>query len=273
MRYVRLWIGLWLVIGVSFAVLGYYGREIYRQAPPIPERVMTTEGLVLFTGEDILDGQNVWQSLGGQQLGSIWGHGAYVAPDWSADWLHRECMYLLEHWSREEHQQAFAQQPADVQSQLKARLRQEIRTNTFDPQTKELYLSPLRAEAIDALGRYYAAIFGEAQEFPADIAWLADGGMTPGELRSAYAIPARTVRDAERQRKLNIFFFWAAWACGTERAAKPQAAFAAGFAPTTPAITYTNNWPAEALIDNRPSGSIVVWSVLSFVLLLAGIGA
>ncbi len=109
MKYMRLWIGLWLVIGVSFAVLGYYGREIYRQAPPIPEQVVTTEGQVLFTGEDILDGQNVWQSLGGQQLGSIWGHGAYVAPDWSADWLHRECLYLLENWSRAEHQQAFAQ--------------------------------------------------------------------------------------------------------------------------------------------------------------------
>ncbi len=273
MKYMRLWIGLWLVIGVSFAVLGYYGREIYRQAPPIPEQVVTTEGQVLFTGEDILDGQNVWQSLGGQQLGSIWGHGAYVAPDWSADWLHRECLYLLENWSRAEHQQAFAQLPADVQSQLKARLRHEIRTNTFDPESNKLLLSPLRAEAIDALGRYYAAIFGDAQEFPADIAWLADGGMTPGELRNAYAIPARTVRDAERQQKLNTFFFWAAWACGTERPAKPQAAAAAGLAPTTPAITYTNNWPAESLIDNRPSGSIVVWSVLSFVLLLAGIGA
>lgn len=99
-------------------MLGYYGREIYRQAPPIPERVMTTEGLVLFPGEGILDGQNVWQSLGGQQLGSIWGHGAYGAPDWSADWLHRECMYLLEHWSREEHGLWYARSADFLQSGL-----------------------------------------------------------------------------------------------------------------------------------------------------------
>ena len=60
-------------------------------------------GEVLFTGQDIRDGQNVWQSLGGQELGSIWGHGAYVAPDWSADWLHRECVWLLNHWSEKDH--------------------------------------------------------------------------------------------------------------------------------------------------------------------------
>ncbi len=273
MKYWRLWLGLWLVIGVSFSVLGYYGREIYRQAPPIPEQVVTPDGRLLFTGEDILDGQNVWQSVGGQQLGSIWGHGAYVAPDWSADWLHRECLWLLEHWSREEHQRSFPQLPADVQSQLKARLRQEIRTNTFDPQTKQLRISPLRAQAIDSLGRYYAAIFANAEEFPDDIAGLADGGMTPGELRNAYAIAEHTIRDPERQRKLNAFFFWTAWACGTERPGQHHGITSTDASSVTPAVTYTNNWPAEALIENRPSGAIVVWSVLSFVLLLAGIGA
>ena len=273
MKYWRLWLGLWLVIGVSFSVLGYYGREIYRQAPPIPEQVVTPDGRLLFTGEDILDGQNVWQSVGGQQLGSIWGHGAYVAPDWSADWLHRECLWLLEHWSREEHQRSFPQLPADVQSQLKARLRQEIRTNTFDPQTKQLRISPLRAQAIDSLGRYYAAIFANAEEFPDDIAGLADGGMTPGELRNAYAIAEHTIRDPERQRKLNAFFFWTAWACGTERPGQHHGITSTDASSVTPAVTYTNNWPAESLIENRPSGAIVVWSVLSFVLLLAGIGA
>ena len=85
MQYKHLWIAFTVVIVVSFAVLGYYGGEIYRQAPPVPDEVVTTSGDALFTGQDIKDGQNVWQSMGGQQLGSIWGHGAYVAPDWSAD--------------------------------------------------------------------------------------------------------------------------------------------------------------------------------------------
>ncbi len=96
MNYKRLWIGFALVNIVSFAILGYYGNEIYRKAPPIPQDVSDANGHVLFTGQDIKDGQNVWQSIGGQELGSIWGHGAYVAPDWSADWLHREAIWLLD---------------------------------------------------------------------------------------------------------------------------------------------------------------------------------
>ena len=48
-------------------------------------------------GEEIQRGQAVWQSTGGMQQGSIWGHGGYVAPDWSADWLHREAIALRGH--------------------------------------------------------------------------------------------------------------------------------------------------------------------------------
>lgn len=92
MRYTKLWVSLALVILLSFAVLGYYGGKIYQVMPPIPQRVVTTTGTVLFTGDDIREGQNVWQSIGGHAIGSVWGHGAYVAPDWTADWLHRECM-------------------------------------------------------------------------------------------------------------------------------------------------------------------------------------
>ncbi len=272
MGYKRLWLGLWAVIGVSFAVLGYYGREIYRQAPPIPAQVATVEGKVLFTGQDIRDGQNVWQSLGGQEVGSIWGHGAYVAPDWSADWLHRECIWLLNHWSQRQHGRLYQDLPAADQAQLRSRLRDEIRTNTFDAAKDQILVSSDRAAAINAIGRYYGAIFGDAEEFPADVAALADGGMSPAELRDAYAIAKSTIRNPERQRLLNSFLFWAAWACGTERPAGLNSSSAAAMASVAPPITYTNNWPAEPLIENRPSGAIVVWSVISFVLLLAGIG-
>lgn len=82
--YLKLWSAFAVIVVASFAVLGYYGVEIYRQAPPIPAGVAEADGAVLFTGQDIRDGQNVWQSMGGQEVGSIWGHGAYVAPDWSA---------------------------------------------------------------------------------------------------------------------------------------------------------------------------------------------
>jgi len=93
----------WIVLGasllVAFSILGFFGREVYRQAPPLPERVVTREGATLMTRDSILTGQQVWQSTGGQQMGSIWGHGAYQAPDWSADWLHREAEALLAGWA------------------------------------------------------------------------------------------------------------------------------------------------------------------------------
>jgi len=44
MRNGKLWTALVAVIGGSFFVLGYYGSEIHRQAPPVPGRVVTTDG-------------------------------------------------------------------------------------------------------------------------------------------------------------------------------------------------------------------------------------
>src|SRR6266498_1847818 len=103
MKNTRLWLIFILVLVASFATLGYFGHEIYIQAPPIPEKVINQDGKVLFTSEDIKDGQNVWQSMGGQEVGTIWGHGAYVAPDWSADWLHREAMFIVDYWATKEY--------------------------------------------------------------------------------------------------------------------------------------------------------------------------
>ncbi len=273
MKYGRLWASFALVIIASFAVLGYYGAEIYRQAPPIPDAVVSRSGEQLFTGQDIRDGQNVWQSIGGQQLGSIWGHGAYVAPDWSADWLHRECLWLLQHWAQRDYGLRFADLPAEEQAVLRVRLQKEMRTNTYDPATGTLKLSDDRVAAVRAISRYYAALFGDADAFPDDLSALADGGHSPRELRNAYAMPANTVRDDQRMRQLNAFFFWASWACGTQRPASDARFSTDSSRPLAGLpVTYTNNWPAEALIGNTPSGPVVVWSVISFVLLLAGIG-
>ncbi|HEY3364918.1 MAG TPA: nitric-oxide reductase large subunit [Symbiobacteriaceae bacterium] len=245
MRYTKLWTALILVIVLSFSVLGYFGRQIYHLAPPIPNRVVTPDGVVLFTGQEIKDGQNVWQSMGGQEMGTVWGHGAYVAPDWSADWLHRELTFMLDRLARDGFAKDYAGLPDDVQAAVRARLKKAIRTNTFNPQTGDLTVSPNRAAAIAAVGAHYAGLFGHDPKLDA--------------LRNAYAVNADTIKDPARQAAMNAFFFWASWACATDRPGSD--------------VTYTNNWPAEALIDNVPTGQIVVWSVISFVLLLAGIGA
>ena len=63
---------------VMFGILLFMRREIYQQAPPIPEFVSTASGETLFTRHDIETGQNVWQSIGGMEQGSIWGPGGYL---------------------------------------------------------------------------------------------------------------------------------------------------------------------------------------------------
>eukprot|EP00929_Paragymnodinium_shiwhaense_P010999 TRINITY_DN11618_c0_g1_i1.p2 TRINITY_DN11618_c0_g1~~TRINITY_DN11618_c0_g1_i1.p2 ORF type:complete len:141 (-),score=37.53 TRINITY_DN11618_c0_g1_i1:1207-1629(-) len=99
------WLAVFMVFIFGFTVMGYTGWQIYRQAPPIPTfRVKGKDGgHVLFSSEDVLTGQEVWQSTGGQQVGSIWGHGALQAPDWSADWLHREAEATIEAMGDEAH--------------------------------------------------------------------------------------------------------------------------------------------------------------------------
>ena len=238
MSYRKLWIAFLLVIVVSFAVLGGVGIHILHSAPPIPAQVVTTDGQVLFSGSTIQDGQNVWQSIGGQEIGTIWGHGSYVAPDWTADWLHRECVFILDTWAKETGAPNYSSLPLEQQAALRERLRLTMRQNTYDPATGNVTVDPVRGAAFVALNRYYADVFGNG--------------------RNAYAIPKGALSDPDQQREMATFFWWTAWAASTNR-------------PGTD-VSYTQNWPHEPLIGNQPTGSAVVWSVVSFVLLLAGVG-
>jgi nitric oxide reductase subunit B len=245
MNYRKLWISLAVVMIASFAVLLYYGNDLYHKMPPIPEKVVAADGAVLFTKQEILDGQNVWQSAGGQQMGSVWGHGAYVAPDWSADWLHREAVWLLEHLAVTEFGRSYDELAAPEQAALRAKLQAEIRTNTYNPETGELTVSNARAAAIRAVAEHYKLLFSDAPEL--------------AELREAYAIPGNVLRDPERRHVMTGFFFWAAWACAANRPGET--------------ISYTQNWPPEPLVANVPTSASIIWSVISFFLLLAGVGA
>jgi nitric oxide reductase subunit B len=240
----RLWVAFGLVVGGSFAVLGFFGAEIYRQAPPIPERIVATDGTLVATGQDIRDGQNVWQSTGGQELGTVWGHGSYVAPDWTADWLHREAVFILDRWATGESDVSFDDLDAERQAALKARLAKELRSNTYDAETDALLISTVRAEAYASNADYYSGLFGGDPDLRA--------------LREAYAMKAVTVSDPERLDKLSAFFFWASWACVTER---PDST-----------ITYTNNWPPDELVGNRATPSLILWTGFSVILLIGGIG-
>lgn len=198
----KLWVSLILVMVLSFLVLGYFGYDLYHKAPPIPARVVTADGTVLFTGQDIMDGQNVWQSTGGQQNGTVWGHGSYVAPDWSADFLHRECVWLLDHWGQADFGKPYAELDLEHQGALRARLKAEIRTNTHHPETGDIVVSAVRAQAIQAVRAHYETLYSDDPAL--------------GELREAYALPNNVLRDDDRRKLLSAFYFWAAWGSRNE---------------------------------------------------------
>ncbi|HOV86294.1 MAG TPA: hypothetical protein PLM79_08020 [Syntrophobacteraceae bacterium] len=154
-----LWITVGLVIFAAFFVLGWFGREVYRNVPPIPERVATHSGEILLTREDILRGRQGWQSIGGHQVGSIWGHGAYQAPDWSADWLHREATALREITNLELYGRSFGELSA-AGAAVGEQVKVALRTNTYDPSSGTLEASRERARAMAETAGHFRALFG-----------------------------------------------------------------------------------------------------------------
>ena len=241
----KLWYALAAVILLSFGVLGFFGLEIFRTMPPFPTKVVTTDGTTLFEGQDIKDGQNVWQSIGGQTVGSVWGHGAYIAPDWSADYLHREAELLLKKLAERDGLD-YASLPAAEQAKYQVLLREEVRKNTFDEATGVITYSPLRAEVAHELGAYYAKLF------------LGDNSPEFVKLRSAYALRAKSIEDPRKMEQMSAFFAWASWVCVTNR-------------PGTD-VSYTNNWPHDPTIGNIAPTSLHLWSGFSVLMLLTCVG-
>ena len=239
----RYWISLVVVLTTTFTILGFFGSEVYRKAPPLIDEMKTVSGQILYTKEDILTGQQVWQSIGGQQLGSIWGHGAYQAPDWTADWLHRELKAYEEIYAQEK----FGKSPETLSVAEKAVTKAALLEDYRQVQhTKtEVTVSDIRSRAFEKTKLYYMSLFSNSPELR--------------DTRRAYAIHEEVLPSVEKRGKMMAFFHWTTWAASTNRPGTNH--------------TYTNNWPHEPMIDNVPTTENIWWSVLSVILLLTGIGA
>ncbi len=233
---------LWLIFGfitiLSFGTLLWIGTEIFREAPPIPVQVVTTDGTVLIDADEISKGQNVWQALGGMQIGSIWGHGSYIAPDWTADYLHREAEFVLDDLANKEYSQNYNALDLEKQALIKQRMKALVRTNNYDPATGKLTIEPVRAEAFQQNLKHYSEIFTNGNK--------------------EYAIQKNAQSDPEKLRLMTSFFFWTSWASAANR-------------PNN-TISYTSNFPSEPLVDNVPTGSTIIWTGVSVIVLIAGLG-
>ncbi|HTM84566.1 MAG TPA: nitric-oxide reductase large subunit, partial [Mycobacterium sp.] len=215
-----------LVMIFGFFVMGILAYRTYTASMPLPEKVVSESGQTLFTEADITRGQQIFQARGLMEYGSVLGHGAYLGPDYTADYLRMSTDNVAEQF-----REAGANDPRD-------RVVSEFRTNRYDPDTKTLVFTDMQTRAFTDIQAHYAAYFGEDS--------------------TKYGLLPKMITDETQIRDLTAFFAWTAWAAAAERPGHDY--------------SYTNNWPAEQRVDNGPTASIVVWSALSLIALLGGIG-
>lgn len=215
-----------IVMIFGFTVMGILTYRTYTGEPPIPARVTDTAGHVLFTRSDVLAGQGVFLRNGLMEYGSIFGHGAYLGPDFTADYLHRAALSVIEFYG------------GDSSDRAKAQTITDFKNNRFNSSADVLIYTSAQVHAFEQLRSYYGEFFGEAT--------------------TKYGLRPDAIQDPEQIRQLTAFFSWSAW---TASALRPGQQY-----------SYTNNWPPEPLVENRATADTIVWSVLSLIALLGGIG-
>ena len=225
-----------VTFALGFAVLVLLTFAAYQNAPPIPERVVDPAGTIVFTGTDVRNGQDVFLKYGLMDNGTIWGHGGYLGPDFSAVVLHDWALALAQQGARARYSMDYAELAAEERAVVDAEVAHLLKTNRYDPQTRLLTVLPAGAETFQAeIGRW-KGYFHDPR---------GNGGL-----------PANLISDPQQLHDLTAFFTWAAWASVAER-------------PGT-GHSYTNNFPYDALAGNRPAGAALLWTAISFIFLLGG---
>jgi nitric oxide reductase subunit B len=236
----RWWIrGMLIVMAVGFTGLIAITLLAYRNAPPIPARVVDAQGVTLFTGDDVSEGQAIFLKYGLMDNGSIWGHGAYIGPDYSAQALHRMGEDTTEAIARQQFGQSLASLPHVQQVAVRAEAIVELKTNRYDASTATLHLTAPETAAYRQQISYWTEYFRDSSR---------NGGLK-----------ADLITDPTELRQFSAFVTWAAW---VSVAARPGEDY-----------SYTNNFPYDPSVGNQPTPGAVLWSALSLVVLLAGIAA
>jgi nitric oxide reductase subunit B len=229
--------GVIIILLFGFTVLIWLAARTYTDAPPIPGKVIDRSGATVFTRTDILAGQEVFLRYALMENGTIWGHGAYLGPDFSAAYLHDLSIEAGDLLSR---QRSIGRDPSDGErSVVAAEVQQLLKANRYNPDTDTL-------------------VFTEAEKSSFQKQIMKWAGYFSGPKESA-GLPARYIQDPEQIRQLTAFFAWTAWASVANRPNK--------------SYSYTNNFPYEPAAGNTPTGDAVLWSALSLISLLAGTAA
>lgn len=228
-----------LVLIAGFAVLIGLSVNSYREAPPIPGRVAGTDGHLIFTRDDILAGQQVFLKYGLMENGTIWGHGAYLGPDFSAEYLHTLAVDTEEFLARQQYRRGVPELTDEERSALRGRLQEILKENRYDPETDTLLFTAPEEES------YRRQIVKWTDYF-------SDPAVNRGLLYGH-------IHDPQEIGNLTAFFAWTAWASVANRPGETY--------------SYTNNFPYEPLVGNSLTTGAILWSALSLIFLLAGTAA
>jgi nitric oxide reductase subunit B len=228
-----------LVAIAGLTVLSFVTVRTYRDAPPIAERAVGTDGATIYTKADVLRGQEVFLKKALMEHGSLWGHGAYLGPDYSATFLHRSTEIMRDALAQERRGSPYAGLEPDAASAIADSVRADLKRNRFDAATGTLTLSNAAVAAFATQKAEWRAYFGS-------------DATPPG-------LPAHYIDDASETDALTAYFAWAAWATTANRPGEDY--------------SYTNNWPFDPAAGNTPSTAAYFWSAMSLVTLLVGLGA
>jgi nitric oxide reductase subunit B len=214
-----------LTLIIGFAILGYAAVRTYSESAPVPSRIVDEAGKTLFDRADIVQGQEHFLTYGLMQFGTVYGHGAYLGPDFTADYLHRQAVHMKRFYGGD-----------DAAGE---RTRRELQSNRYDPATGSLTWTA-----------------GQVWAFDANLAYLRESFLD--REASGMGLKPHLIADPEESRKVASFIAWTAW---TSAARRPDKAY-----------SYTNNWPPEDLAGNTLTAEAIMWSTLSLVALMGGIG-
>ena len=226
-----------IVMVVGFAGLATVTHLAYRNAPPIPAQVVDAQGKTVMTSEDILDGQTVFLRYGLMANGSIWGHGAYLGPDYAAETLHRIGEHTAEAIALQNYSRPLTALTPGERAGATAQAVVALKTNRYNPATDTLQFTAAEVAAHEASVKRWTAYFLTPSR---------NGGLKPG-----------LITDPAELRQFSAFVTWAAWA---SVAARPGEVY-----------SYTNNFPYDPSVGNVATSGALFWSAMSLAVLLAGI--
>ncbi len=175
--------GLVLVIG--FFIMGVLTFYTYNDEPPIPDVVKDARGQNLFSRADVMAGQGIFLSNGLMEYGSIFGHGAYLGPDFTAEYLHRAALASIDFYNRSNPDSA------------SRRTVEDFKRNRYDQGSGTLVYTDAQVYAFERCRAYYGTFFGEPT--------------------TKFGLRPNAITDPEQIRKLVAFFSWTAWAASAER--------------------------------------------------------